>query len=128
ITVNPTADTVYTLRAFGRRGSQIARADVKVTQPQGSGGPIADAGPNQVTTNQEVRLDGTRSRHPEGLVIGFSWRAVGRQPALLLGGDTATPTVRFNPLAFGEYEFELTVTDSQGRFSKATTKVFFAAY
>ncbi len=128
ITVNPTADTVYTLRAFGRRGSQIARADVKVTQQQGSGGPIADAGPNQVTTNQDIRLDGTRSRHPEGLVIGYSWRAVGRQPALLLGGDTATPTVRFDPLTFGEYTFELTVTDSQGRFSKATTKVFFAAY
>ncbi|MBS1829296.1 MAG: OmpA family protein [Acidobacteria bacterium] len=128
ITVNPTVDTVYTLRAFGRRGSQIARADVKVTQQQGSGGPVADAGPNQVTTSQEARLDGTRSRHPEGLVIGFSWRAVGRQPALLLGGDTATPTVRFDPLAFGEYTFELTVTDSQGRFSKATTKVFFAAY
>ncbi|MCS7026602.1 MAG: OmpA family protein [Bryobacteraceae bacterium] len=128
--VNPQADTTYTLRAFGRRGQVTARVDVKVTPagPVGEGGPVANAGPDQVTTNREVQLDGTRSFHPEGLVIGYSWRAVGRQPELILGADTATPTVRFAPLAFGEYVFELTVTDSRGRFSKATTKVFFGAY
>ncbi|MBL8233078.1 MAG: OmpA family protein [Bryobacterales bacterium] len=128
--VNPQADTTYTIRAFGRRGQVTARVEVKVTPagPTGDGGPIANAGPDQVTTNREARLDGTRSFHPEGLVIGYSWRAVGRQPELILGGDTATPTVRFAPLAFGEYVFELTVTDSRGRFSKATTKVFFGAY
>jgi hypothetical protein len=128
--VNPQTDTTYTIRAFGRRGQVSARVEVKVTPqpPTGDGGPVANAGPDQVTTNREIRLDGTRSFHPEGLVIGYSWRAVGRQPELLLGGDTATPTVRFAPLAFGEYVFELTVTDSRGRFSKATTKVFFGAY
>jgi hypothetical protein len=128
--VNPQTDTTYTIRAFGRRGQVSARVEVKVTPqpPTGDGGPVANAGPDQVTTNREIRLDGTKSFHPEGLVIGYSWRAVGRQPELLLGGDTATPTVRFAPLAFGEYVFELTVTDSRGRFSKATTKVFFGAY
>lgn len=128
--VNPQADTTYTIRAFGRRGQVSARVEVKVTPqpPTGDGGPVANAGPDQVTTNREIRLDGTKSFHPEGLVIGYSWRAIGRQPELLLGGDTATPTVRFAPLAFGEYVFELTVTDSRGRFSKATTKVFFGAY
>lgn len=126
-TVNPQVTTTYTLRVFGRRGQDTAQVEVRVT-PAGDGGPVADAGPNQVTTNREVRLDGTRSYHPEGLVIGFSWRAIGRQPELILGADTATPTVRFAPLAFGEYEFELTVTDSRGRFSKATTKVFYGAY
>jgi hypothetical protein len=127
-TVNPQIDTEYTLRAFGRRGAVTARVQVTVRRPTPTGGPLANAGPDQVTTSREVRLDGTRSFHPEGLVIGYSWRAVGRQPELILGGDTATPTVRFAPLHFGEYVFELTVTDSQGRFSKATTKVFFAAY
>ena len=128
--VTPQSDTTYTIRAFGRRGQISARIEVKVTPsgPSGDGGPIANAGPDQVTTSREIRLDGTRSFHPEGLVIGYSWRAVGRQPELLLGADTATPTVRFAPLAFGEYVFELTVTDSRGRFSKATTKVFFGAY
>ncbi|MBL8233501.1 MAG: hypothetical protein JNL98_33700, partial [Bryobacterales bacterium] len=57
-----------------------------------------------------------------------SWRPVGRAPEAILGADTATPTVRFAPLAYGEYVFELTVTDSRGRFSRATTKVFFGAY
>lgn len=127
-TVNPQIDTEYTLRAFGRRGSTTAKVQVTVRRPTPTGGPIANAGPDQTTTNRDIRLDGTRSFHPEGLVIGYSWRAVGRQPELILGGDTATPTVRFAPLAFGEYVFELTVTDSQGRFSKSTTKVFFAAY
>jgi len=125
--VNPQATTTYTLRAFGRRGQVTAQAEVRVT-PTGDGAPVANAGPNQVTTNREIRLDGTRSFHPEGLVIGYSWRAVGRQPELILGGDTATPTVRFAPLAFGEYVFELTVTDSRGQFSRATTKVFFGAF
>jgi hypothetical protein len=128
LTVNPTVDTTYTLRAFGRRNSVIARVDVKVTPAPIGGGPVADAGPNQVTLLQEIKLDGTRSVSPEGLVIGFSWRAVGRQPLLILGADTATPTVRFAPLAFGEYSFELTVTDARGRFAKSTTKVFFGAY
>lgn len=128
VTVNPTADTVYTLRAIGRRNTLTATAQVTVRQPLpgGGGGPIADAGPNQVTLNREIQLDGTKSVSPEGLVIGYSWRAIGRQPDLLLGADTATPTVRFVQYAFGEYVFELTVTDARGRFSKAQTKVFFA--
>ncbi|MCS7026151.1 MAG: OmpA family protein [Bryobacteraceae bacterium] len=130
VEVNPTVDTSYTLRAFGRRGQTSATVRVTVAPAVGvpSGGPIADAGPDQVTTSREIRLDGSRSRHPEGLLIGFSWRAVGRQPEAILGADTPTPTVRFAPLAFGEYVFELTVTDSRGRFSRATTKVFFGAY
>jgi hypothetical protein len=129
VTVNPTSDTTYTLRAFGRRSQATATASVHVlpTPPIG-GGPIADAGPNQVTTNREVKLDGSRSISPAGLVIGFSWRALGRQPELILGADTATPTVRFANLAFGEYVFELTVTDSVGRFATSQTRVFFGAF
>jgi hypothetical protein len=129
VTVNPTTDTSYTLRAFGRRSQQTARVDVRVIQgPPPPGGPVADAGADIVTTSREIRLDGTRSVSPEGLVIGFSWRAVGRQPELILGADTATPTIRFANLAFGEYIFELTVTDSRGRFAKDTVRVFFGAF
>src|SRR5262249_25435219 len=59
VVVNPSFDTTYTLRAFGRRGSQVARVDVKVTQtPPTGGGPVADAGPDQVTLNREIKLDG----------------------------------------------------------------------
>lgn len=129
VSVNPTVDTTYTLRAIGRRNTLTSTVLVTVRQaPSGGGAPIADAGPDQVTTSREVRLDGTRSSSPEGLAIGYSWRAVGRQPELILGADTATPSVRFAPLSFGEYQFELTVTDAKLRFSKATTKVFFGAY
>lgn len=130
VTVRPTVDTTYTIRAYGRRSQTQATATVKVntaTNP-GGGGPIANAGPDQVTTQREVQLDGSKSVNPDGGLLGFSWRAVGRQPELILGGDTATPTVRFAPLAFGEYVFELTVTDSKGRYAKSTTKVFFGAY
>jgi hypothetical protein len=131
VVVNPQTTTTYTLRAIGRRNTVTARVEVTIrpgTDPGGDGGPVADAGPNQVTTNREIKLDGTRSFHPEGLVIGYSWRAIGRQPELILGADTATPTVRFPPLAYGEYVFELTVTDARGRFSRATTRVFFGSY
>lgn len=129
VVVNPQSDTTYTLRAFGRRSQTNAQVTVRVTPAAPvDGGPIANAGPDQVTTNREIKLDGSRSTSPEGLVIGFSWRAIGRQPELILGADTATPTVRFANLAFGEYVFELTVTDSRGRFARSTTKVFFGAY
>ncbi|MBI4908822.1 MAG: OmpA family protein [Acidobacteria bacterium] len=127
VRVNPTVDTTYTLRAFGRRSQTVASVTVRVTVDT-SQGPVANAGPDLVTTNRDVQLDGSRSNHPGGLVIGFSWRALGRQPELVLGADTATPAVRFAALAYGEYLFELTVTDSQGRFSKSTVKVFFGAY
>ena len=107
----------------------MACVEVKVKPATGGGGgPVADAGPDQVTLVRDVKLDGSRSISPEGLVIGFSWRALGRQPELMLGSDTATPSVRFANLAFGEYVFELTVTDARGRFAKATTKVFFGGY
>jgi hypothetical protein len=129
VVVNPTVDTTYTLRAYGRRSQTQAQLTVKVTPGGGGGGgPIANAGPDQVTTLMEIHLDGSKSVNPEGGLLGFSWRAVGRQPALLLGADTSTPTVRFAPNAFGQYTFELTVTDSKGRFSKATTNVFFGSY
>lgn len=127
VRVNPVADSTYTLRVFGRRSQQTAQVTVRVTPDDGQL-PVADAGPNQVTTSRDVRLDGSKSFHPGGLVIGYSWRALGRQPESILGADTATPTVRFSTLAYGEYTFELTVTDSRGRFSRATTKVFFGAY
>ncbi|MBI3208742.1 MAG: OmpA family protein [Candidatus Solibacter usitatus] len=126
-TVNPSVDTTYTLRAIGKRSTTNAAVQVRVNLNTGQG-PVANAGPPIVTLQRDVRLDGSRSYHPQGLIIGFSWRAVGRQPELLLGADTATPTVRFAANHFGEYIFELTVTDAAGRFSTSTTSVFFGAY
>jgi len=46
----------------------------------------------------------------------------GAKPAEIIGGNTATPTVRFQQ-GWGDYVFELTVTDDKGARSTSTTLV-----
>jgi hypothetical protein len=133
--VRPAVTTTYTLTVVGRRSTVSQQIVVTVTTgggttpPPTGGGPVANAGPNQVTTNPVITLDGSRSFHPDGKLIRFSWRAIGRNPLEIRGADTARPTVVFNTInGFGEYVFELTVTDADGKFATSTTRVFFGAY
>jgi len=121
IQVNPSADVSYTLIAYGRRTQAtalvIVRVNTAVNHP-----PVADAGPDQVTWQDSVRLDGSRSYDPDGDPISFSWRVVGSKLAEITGGSTPIPVVKFLS-GWGDYTFELTVTDSFGATSTATTHV-----
>jgi len=131
IVVKPNATTAYTLTATGARTTLTQQLIVTVVGLPTEGGrsPVANAGANFVTTSQETRLDGSASAHPDNKLFRYSWRAIGpRTPLEIRGADTATPTVRFNQYNYGEYQFELTATDGDGRFSIATVKVFFAAF
>ncbi|MBY0374860.1 MAG: hypothetical protein K2Q23_12755, partial [Bryobacteraceae bacterium] len=98
------------------------------TPPVGGRGPVADAGPNQITLTPTVQLDGSKSLHPDGKLIRFSWRAVGRAPLEIRGADTPRPTVIFQTGAYGDYVFELTVTDADGKFATSTMRVFYGQY
>ena len=84
--------------------------------------PVADAGPNQTTMGHYIQLDGSKSYDPDGDPITFSWRVAGAKPADIYSATTATPTVMFLQ-GFGDYVFELTVTDDKGARSTATTTV-----
>lgn len=127
VQVRPTSNTVYTLLAYGRRGSP-ASADVLVNVPAATGGnrpPVADAGPPIRLYNNTVSLNGSRSYDPDGDPITFSWRFIsGVGTSTLSGANTATPTA-FMSGPFGDYLYELTVTDNKGASSTAVVRVTF---
>ena len=129
--VKPAATTAYTLTASGARTTLTQQLIVTVVAAPSIGGrpPVANAGADIVTTRQEILLDGSGSAHPDNKLFRYSWRAIGaRTPLEIRGADTATPTVRFNQYSYGEYMFELTCTDGDGRFTTDTVRVFFAAF
>ena len=139
LAVKPTATTTYTLTAVGRRNNSVSQQVIINVDTSGGGGggggggntgnrpPVADAGKDFTTLDRSVRLDGSKSYHPDGKLIRFSWRSLGPlEPKEMRGTDTAQPTVIFQH--FGQHVLELTVTDADGRFSTSTVRVFFAAY
>jgi len=101
--------------------------DIDVTYPGGGDGgnggggegdPVADAGEGGTVADYSVVLDGTKSTGKTPLT--YSWTmAAGSKTAAISGADTATPTVSFGE-GFGEYTFELTVTDPDGKTDTAT--------
>jgi parallel beta-helix repeat protein len=78
--------------------------------------PIANAGPDQqVTVGAVVSLDGSGSRDPDGSALSFAWQllaAPAGSAAALQNPTTASPT--FTADVVGDYQVQLTVTDSDG--------------
>ena len=94
---------------------QVTVVMIGVNQP-----PSADAGADQtITLGDMITLDGSASTDSEddaaGTALTYSW-ALTNDPSngadMLVGADTATPTL--SPSALGVYEITLTVTDSDG--------------
>ncbi len=128
--VYPTQTTTYTLTAVGNRSQDTAQVTVTVTTPPPppppppppkGNPPIADAGKNFETLVRQIKLDGTGSKDPDGGPLTYSWKVLqGR--AAILDPTSPTPTVQLAGM-FGEYIFELTVTNQAGLSSKATVTV-----
>jgi hypothetical protein len=126
-TVSPSATTTYTLTARNQYGQVTATTTVTVTVTEAAPAnhpPVADAGLNQTVTTGNFSLNGSASYDPDGDEITFSWRVSGAKPAQITGATTATPSV-VALQGWGDYIFELTVTDSKGARSIATTTVNF---
>lgn len=124
VTVNPTVDTSYSCIATGRRSQTTALVLVRVTT-QSARGPVCDAGPNIRTNSNNTQLDATRSFSPDQLPLTYSFSFVnGPGTATVSNASTASPTVKM-PL-YGDYVFQLTVTDSKGGKCTAFTRVTFA--
>jgi uncharacterized repeat protein (TIGR01451 family) len=85
-------------------------------QPGGSNNPpMANAGPDQTTTNPDVLLDGSASSDPDGDALSFAWT---EGPATL--GNEAQISVS---LGAGTHTITLTVTDSHGASATDTVVV-----
>ncbi len=124
-TVSPTATTTYTLTAKNQFGEVSTTATATVTVvvvPPSNRPPVADAGPNQTSMRFPMQLNGSASYDPDGDPITYSWRVSGAKPASIVGANTATPSVTPQQ-GYGDYIFELTVTDDKGARSTATTTV-----
>ena len=78
---------------------------------QANTAPIADAGEDQgVSLNTVVTLDGSASYDPDGDTLTYAWEQLSGPTVTLTGADSAQPT--FTGAEAGDYEFQLTVTDS----------------
>ncbi len=83
-------------------------------------GPIAEAGSARVAWigDGSLVLDGSNS---QGAIESYSWRQTAGEPELVIADPTAARTTaggfpeEWTPLRDARYEFELTVTDGQGR-------------
>ena len=77
--------------------------------------PTANAGPDQtVFVTDIVNLDGSASTDPNGDPLTYSWRIISEpasSAAVLTGADTVNPSIFID--AFGDYEIELIVNDSE---------------
>ncbi len=81
--------------------------------------PVANAGSAITITlpTNSVGLDGTASWDPDGSIVSYSWAKVsGPGSSTISNSTTASPSI--TGLVFGQYAFELTVTDNSGGKSR----------
>ncbi len=130
VTVHPLKDTTYDVVVKGYRSQATCQITVKiaavvppviVVPPPGkvptvviTGGPYIETVVRQLTLSA-VATD------PDGLPLTYSWRSIS-QMAAISGSTTATPIVQLGQL-YGDYPFEVTVTNSNGVSAKAIITV-----
>jgi tetratricopeptide (TPR) repeat protein len=104
-------------------------ADVKVTDkyiPPPNQPPTANAGVDQtVNAGDNVHLDGTKSKDPDGTIASYSWKQIGGAAVVLNGANTAAPTFTApsNISSSVVLVFGLTVTDDKNATGISTAKI-----
>jgi OmpA family/K319L-like, PKD domain len=131
--VFPTQDTTYTCIATGQNGqTDTASVTVKITQPTPpptTNPPVVVvAGGNSITTiYRTVQLDASGSFSPVGNTpLTFLWTQASGTPAAISGANTATPNLQLGNQN-GEYDFNVTVTDSKGQSTTQLVQVYLLA-
>jgi hypothetical protein len=126
-TVGPPRTTTYVLTAVGR-GSQ-ATASVTVTldetgvvDPNRPPTAIIAGGPEIVTAFRELRLNAAGSFDPDGDQLTFQWRSIDGR-AEVLDPSSPTPTVSLVDTNYGDFNFEVRVSDPSGASSVANVRV-----
>lgn len=85
--------------------------------------PIANAGPDQTTVlpDNSVAVNGSATIDPDNNIISYLWVKLSG-PAANITNPNAVQT-SITGLSLGAYQFELTVTDAGGLFSKDTVVI-----
>jgi hypothetical protein len=87
--------------------------------------PIASAGPDQIITLpiNSVEVNGIGSSDPDGTIVSYLWTKIyGPDTFFNIVNVSAVKTV-INDLVKGSYQFELTVKDNGGLYSKDTIQI-----
>ncbi len=92
-----------------------------LTRRVGNSPPVANAGPDQTIGSGTVTLDGSASYDPDNDPITYAWSQIGGATVTLASPTSAKTT--FTAAPGQTYVFKLTVTDSGGLSSSATTRV-----
>ena len=89
--------------------------------------PIANAGPNQIVTENTTKivLDGSKSYDPDESIQSYIWRQVSGSPLVKLTGANASKAVFKGPVVSNNTKltFKLTVIDNDRANSSASTNV-----
>ena len=85
----------------------------------------AVANPKNATVTTTIVLDGSASIASDGKPLTYSWKsAPGGKNASIVNATSVNPLVQFTE-GYGNYIFELTVTDSTGIQAKDTTTILY---
>jgi hypothetical protein len=131
VNAGPVRTTTITLTALGRLG-QVATASVTITvdtttTPGPNRPPVAAivAGGDRVTAFRDLILDASPSSDPDNDQLTYSWKVIYGE------ADILTPTAVRTQVTlkqFGDWIFEVTVTDAAGVSSKARQRITFVNY
>lgn len=124
VTVNPLANTAYTVTATGA-GGQTAACTINVTVTPAAPPPVAIiSGPSTIETlDRLLTIDGSQSVNPAGGALTFIWEPLSTGAAVLDQGQAQT-RVQIGGL-FGDYIFRLTVRNAAGQTDSTTVTVRF---
>jgi hypothetical protein len=126
--ISANTDLIFRLTVKDSKNGTGA-TNVKVTDkfiPPPNQPPTANAGVDQtVNAGDNVHLDGTKSKDPDGTIASYSWKQIGGPAVTLDGANTAAPTFTApsNISSSVVLVFGLTVTDDKNATGISTAKI-----
>ncbi|RYY71662.1 MAG: T9SS type A sorting domain-containing protein [Chitinophagaceae bacterium] len=98
--------------------SSSALDTVKITIAAANIAPVANAGSDKLIQlpASSTTLNGTSSYDPDGNITAYKWRKIAGPNMVFSNDAVVSPTV--SSLTYGNYQFELVVTDNRGGIAK----------